>query len=155
MAIITLSCGELTEVDDKDSDLRVFPWRLHPHGYVVRGIRVNGKYINIRLHRVIAERMGLKVKSCLVDHKNRDKLDNRRSNLRLADSSQNKANSANADGSHKGVSWHQGKMLWQAYIRVNYEHKHLGCYETVKEAAEAYNKAAMHYFGEFAHLNEV
>lgn len=155
MAIITLSCGELTEVDDKDSDLRAFPWRLHPHGYVVRGMRVDGKYINIRLHRVVAERMGLKIESCLVDHKNRDKLDNRRSNLRLATNSQNGANSANADGSYKGVSWSQGRMLWQAYIKVNYRQESLGYFETITEAAQAYNEAAKFYFGEFAYLNEV
>jgi hypothetical protein len=99
--------------------------------------------------------MGLKVDLALVDHRDRNPLNNQRSNLRLASNSQNGANSLNADGSFKGVSWNDKKQKWAAYIKVNYIQTHLGYFDSEIEGATAYNAAALRIFGQFANLNEV
>ena len=82
-------------------------------------------------------------------------------NLRLATSSQNNANRAKqkscrgkpTTSQFKGVSWFKRDKKWKATICVNKKYIHLGMYEDEKDAAIAYNKAALHYFGSFACLN--
>lgn len=46
-----------------------------------------------------------------------------------------------------GVSWKEKNKKWQASI--------IGIFEDKLEAARAYNKAALKYFGEFANLNAI
>jgi hypothetical protein len=92
------------------------------------------------------------------DHKNRNGLDNRRVNLRPANRSQNGANrgllSSNASG-YKGVSWFKGTNKWRTQIVVQGKRISLGLHDNVLDAARAYNKAALRYFGEFACLNVI
>jgi len=71
-------------------------------------------------------------------------------------SSQNRANRgkrAGASSQFLGVSRFRHK--WQACIQVNGRGRALGKFESEREAAKAYNKAAFEAFGEFANLNEV
>lgn len=93
-----------------------------------------------------------------VDHKNGDGLDNRRKNLRLSNKSQNAANSvkiAKFSSKYKGVSWRKKEKRWIAAIRFNLKRKQLGSFSSEKDAALAYNEAAIKCFGEFARLNVV
>src|SRR5215469_14244501 len=101
-------------------------------------------------------------KKMTVDHISRDTLDNRKCNLRYATMSQQMANSAKQDrflkscsSEHKGVSWDKESKSWKSSIRVNRKLMNLGRYRDEAEAAEAYNRAAVKYFGEFARLNVV
>lgn len=91
-----------------------------------------------------------------IDHINRDKLDCRKENLRLATRSQNAANMkpyiTNTSG-YKGVHFATNMNKWKATIRINGEKVHLGFYKNINEAARAYNIAAKKHFGEFAYLN--
>lgn len=110
----------------------------------------------IRMHQVIAERMGLRAKC--TDHVDGDGLNNRRSNLRAATSSQNNANRGaqiNNTSGYKGVSWDYQKQKWRAKIQSRGETLHLGCFCSRDVAARAYNYAARRLFGEFAYQNEV
>jgi hypothetical protein len=91
-----------------------------------------------------------------VDHIDRNKLNMQKSNLRLATYSQQNANRSKMQtrkttSRYKGVYWDRGK--WKAQITLDYKTKHLGRFSDEWEAAEAYNKAAIERFGEFAHLN--
>lgn len=96
-----------------------------------------------------------------LDHINRDKLDNRRCNLRNATSQQNSANVPKRKATkgkpcssiYKGVHKWQGK--YRAVIGFNKKAIQLGTYEQEEEAALAYNKKAKELFGEFAWLNPV
>ena len=90
----------------------------------------------------------------VVDHVNRDRLDNRRSNLRVCTQSQNLANSPKLRGGSsrfKGVSIRRGR--WRAQIGISGKIIHLGYFTDEAAAARAYNEAAQATFGEFALLN--
>lgn len=102
----------------------------------------------IFLHNVI---MGFK----WVDHKDGNKLDNRKSNLRGCNRSQNqfnrKLNKNNTSG-HKGVYWNKRCRKWCAYISINKKRKTLG-YFADKECAIHYRQEmADKYYGEFNRL---
>jgi len=92
----------------------------------------------------------------LVDHKNRDSMDNRRCNLRFATKGQNNMNQSGRSGAsskYKGVSWYKPKKCWRGMIKVEGKNKSLGYFESEAEAAKAYDEAARKYHGEFAYQN--
>lgn len=93
-----------------------------------------------------------------IDHVNQNGLDNRRTNLRHATKSQNRANVSlrkdNKSG-YKGVSLLKSYGKWRAYIQKDKKLLHLGFFDTPQEAAIAYNKKAKELFGEFAWLNQI
>lgn len=92
----------------------------------------------------------------LVDHKNRDSMDNRRCNLRFATKGQNNMNQGGRRGAsseYKGVSWYKPKKCWRGMIKVNGKNKSLGYFESEVKAAKAYDEAARKYHGEFAYQN--
>lgn len=102
-----------------------------------------------RLHRMIAEWAGLGT-THQIDHKNHNKLDCRRRNLRRATHSQQQCNRGlrkdNTSG-YKGVS--KNHKRYMAAINKRY----IGTFSTAKEAARAYDKAARRLHGSFARLN--
>lgn len=104
----------------------------------------------IKLHNMI---VGKAQKGFTVDHINRDRLDNRRSNLRVVTKAQNIVNSKPRSSSgYKGVSKTSGG--WRAYYKPYGSGQiHIGCYKTPEEAAKAYDKVAKETWGEFAYLN--
>jgi len=90
------------------------------------------------------------------DHKNKDGLDNRKSNLRTCCKSQNMSNrkiQLNNTSGYKGVYWHKYARKWMASIKVNKKPIYLGLFVDPIEAALAYDKNAVEKFGEFADTN--
>lgn len=90
-----------------------------------------------------------------VDHENRNRDDNRWSNLRLATRTQNNANSkrpkTNTSG-YKGVFWHKNYRKWVARIQINGKGMYLGARDDPEEAHKLYVAAANKYFGHFARV---
>jgi hypothetical protein len=88
-----------------------------------------------------------------LDHINGCRDDNRIENLREATQSENMANvprlKTNKSGV-KGVSWHAGGRKWQAHIQKARKQHYLGLFETLEEAAAAYQEAAHRLHGSFA-----
>jgi HNH endonuclease/AP2 domain len=87
-----------------------------------------------------------------IDHINKNRDDNRFSNLRKSTNSQNQANalwSTNTSGI-KGVSWQSSRSKWIAVITINGIAKNLGRYDSIVDAAKAYRAAAIEVWGEFA-----
>jgi hypothetical protein len=103
----------------------------------------------ILMHRVITDAKA----EFDVDHIDRNGLNNRRENLRVATKSQNACNRAPKPGTasgFKGVFFHKISGQWRACITVNRRKRHLGLFDTPLEAHEAYCREAAKAHGEFA-----
>jgi len=93
-----------------------------------------------------------------VDHKDGDKLNNCRDNLRISTRNQNARNlrrHKQFSSRFKGVSWNTNRQSWDASITVNTFSIHLGQFYSEIQAAQTYNEAALRYFSEYASLNEI
>lgn len=97
-------------------------------------------------------------RTMLVDHRNGDTLDNRRSNLRWVTFSQSNMNRrvrSDSISGYRGVVRRKGCVRWHAYIKVDGRRHYGGYHDTPEQAALAYNELALKFHGEFARLNEV
>lgn len=153
MKKIKLTRGKYAIVDDEDFEwLNQWKWYCSGYEYVVRsetGVKSNLRQ-NIFLHRILMNTP----KGMETDHINGNKLDNRKSNLRICTRSQNEINKSlgiNNTSGFKGVSWHKNRKKWQGKIQK----KHLGYFDKKKNAIKTYNKTAKKLFGEFAYLNKI
>lgn len=110
----------------------------------------NGRQRSILMHRLI---LGAPAGS-LVDHRDGNGLNNRRSNIRLCDHRENGLNrgpNRESASQYKGV-WCR-KNRWKAAIQISGKTIHLGTFATEEDAARAYDAKALELHGEFARLN--
>ncbi len=159
MSQIPLTKGRFALVDDVDYTalLAVGRWSYARNGYAVRYYTDElGQRKTMFLHRTIYARiLGHPIPPELqVDHINRDRLDCRRANLRLATRSQNQANKGkglNNTSNFKGVSINQG--LYEARIRYAGKRIHLGRFADAVTAARHYDCASRLLYQDFAGVN--
>lgn len=144
---LTNAPGFYALVDDEDYDLVLaWDWRTTLKGYVVC----------TRPHQKLSHLVTGAPEGMQVDHRNRDKLDNQKRNLRFCTNAQNQANSAKRGGRtspFKGVSRAKGRSTWRAQIVLQGERVHLGNFREARRAAFAYDRAALRHFGQFARTN--
>ena len=111
-------------------------WYLNS-GYVAGDYRVDGKRVMVRLHRSIM----LAPDELIVDHRDCNRLNNRRKNFRLGTSALNKqnVNRPNRDNTSgvRGVSWRESSGKWRAYSRFNGKHEHIGWFTNIEDAEAA------------------
>lgn len=142
-------------IDDADAPLVAHrTWYLDIEGYpTTRLLKKEGKKL-LRMHRVLIT----PPKGLFIDHIDNNRLNNRRSNLRIATKAQNMMNRGapiqNTSG-FKGVVWDPVNKKWVAQITANGKSKKIGRFRTKTQAAMAYNQAAKIYHGEFAYLNKI
>lgn len=108
----------------------------------------NGKRYTIFMHRDLIK----PDKHMLIDHKDRDGLNNQRINLRVATPAQNQYNQplpVNNTSGFKGVCYRKDRDKWQASITINGVQKNLGLFNTAKLASNAYNNVAYSLHGPF------
>ncbi len=164
--------GKVTIVYDESYDwLNQWRWHITTGGYAARGVskkeRVNGRlrFTLLGIHRLI---MQVTDPNIYIDHIDCDKLNNQRSNLRIATNSQNQANriilkDSKATSKYVGVkrrittNKYKGKVykssiLWIASCRYP-GGREIKSFKTEIEAALAYNTMNIKYHGEFARLN--
>lgn len=140
-------------VDDEDIE-RVLErrWHVASSGYVLSCVsKAEIQSISyIRLHRFILK---ISDKNILIDHINRNKLDNRKSNLRLCDRSTNAINrtaQSNSKSGIKGICWDKNRKRWRATATRNKKQYHLGFYKSIEEAIIGYNNRIEEIHGEWA-----
>lgn len=155
MKLIPLTQGKFAIVDDEDYLSMVkYRWCAQKNWNTFYAVRRSWerkwkRYKFIRMH---CEILGIKG----VDHKNRNGLDNRKENLRLATHSQQKMNCVPSRGRRfKGTQPTRGeeRLPWRAKITINRKCIYLGQFKTEEEAAKAYDVKAKDVFGEFARTN--
>jgi len=155
MKTIPLTQGRVAIVDDADFEsLNKFKWCCSKFGYAVRAGKrdSNSKQPTIRMHRVIINAP----KNYDVDHANRNRIDNRKENLRICTASENQWNRGtqqNNTTGFKGVSWSKSAGKFRACVRVGEKRMYLEYYFTAIDAAKAYDAAAIKMHGEFARGN--
>jgi hypothetical protein len=141
--------GKYAIVSAEDyTELNNYIWYVNGCGYAIRNIVKDGKPKGILMHRQIMNTPDDKV----TDHINGDRLDNRRSNLRIATRAENNRNTPGTKGStsdFKGVGWDERQGKWGVRIK----NKHLGYFESEIEAAKVYDYFALKQYGDFAFLN--
>jgi hypothetical protein len=128
-----------TRVDPEDYEaLAAYRWHLTGDGYAARAaIRPDGRgYRTMFMHREI---LGLEVGDPRCgDHINRDKLDNRRSNLRIVSRAQNRQNvPAQGPARIRGVSWDGQEGRWRARVGLDGRQHFLGYFDDPAEAGKA------------------
>lgn len=159
MKKIKLTNGGHTLVDESEyGHLSKFKWYKDSNGYALRSDkgRDTAPYY---MHRWI---MG-EPRKLVIDHIDRDKLNNQLSNLRVCVQKNNSWNRSGWTGrkhsKYKGVTRDSRNLnaarSWIAYIMKDRKQYWLGRFVTEDEAALAYNKAARELHREFALLNEV
>ncbi len=139
MQLLELSASDgvpkgYARIDAEDVEyVAPWSWSLTSHGYAARGQRIDGRLTVIYLHRFLMNASdGIEV-----DHINGDRLDCRRSNLRLATRAQNRQNTPSVGGAsrHRGVAWSRPAGKWRAYGKVNGRQHHLGLFDDEDGAA--------------------
>ena len=127
-------------------------------GYSHVNLSLNNTATTITVHRLVALAfIPNPMNKPSVDHiDNTAKLNNAIENLRWATYHEQRGNTStrpNTSSQYKGVYWCKRSSRWIAQIRIDSKNIYLGCFKSEEEAALAYNKAAIEYFGEFAKLN--
>lgn len=147
---IQLTKGKVAIVDDEDYEwLSQWKWEISSRGYAYRTQRKNNHKITILMHRLIVNTpIGIET-----DHINRDKLDNRRINLRTATNSQNHANrlaQCNNSLGLRGICLDRWGKRYQVQISHLKKRYYLGVFDTPEEALKVYSQKAQELFGEYA-----
>jgi hypothetical protein len=153
MAEVPIHGGFVALIDDADVTLvSKYKWYMR-NGYAYTTFHRLGcsktdknRNVNLSMHRLIIEaEVGQSV-----DHRNRNRLDNRRSNLRLVTTTQNNWNVTPAIG----VSGYLGvRQMSLGCFMARTNTKYVGCFKTALEAAQARDLAVIEERGEFAVLN--
>lgn len=151
MKEIPLTQGKVALVDDNDyENLCQWNWFAHKRNGIWYAARFNGRK-QIHMHRIILDVPD----DVLVDHKDRDGLNNQRSNLRPATLHQNafnKTKPAGCSSKYKGV-YRLPNGKFKVTIQVDEKSIHGGYHFDEFSAAKAYDLLAKTHFGEFAVLN--
>lgn len=141
-------------VDNEDyPKLSGYKWHLHSKACASRCVW-DGKRVGV----VLMHRQIMGDPTALVDHIDRNPLNNQKRNLRVCDAKGNARNrgpSRNSKSGYKGVHWAKHCKRWIAQIEIDGKNRYLGAVKDKLGAVLLYDMAAAKYFGEFAYFNTI
>ena len=150
---IPLDHGQVALCDEQDfAFLSRFRWWVRPQrtGYLATTL-VGGQTFS--MHQLVL----LLDRPCRVNHRDRNLLNNCRSNLRPVTETLFAATRPKATGfyssQYKGVSWKRKERNWTATIKVGKSNTNLGTFSSEEAAARAYDATAREAWGDFAFQN--
>jgi hypothetical protein len=156
---IPLTQGKFAIVDPQDyKRLSRHKWYTSRYSHTCYAIRGQWspelkKRLTISMHREIID----VPEDMFIDHINHNGLDNRRANLRPATPAQNSRNArypkTNKSSKYRGVWYNKQNQKWRSVITVNRKKKQLGYFNSARDAAIAYDRAAKKYHKKFAITN--
>lgn len=142
--IAVIDAGDYQKIAD-------YKWTLNNYGYAAARIEKQ----RVLLHRMVMPPCPAGYE---IDHIDRDRLNNKKSNLRVVSRGQNTMNRPGDVGctsQYKGVCWSHKKQKYVAQIAKEGKHYFIGHYDSEIMAAKAYNKVANKLFGKYGWLNDV
>lgn len=140
-------------IDQEDSWILEQTWYKRDSGYITCS-SYNGKS-NMYLHRLIMSKY-FNIENKMIDHKNRNKLDNRKENLRICTISENNRNSSMCKNNKSGIigvsKYYETKkgIKWRACIKIKGKTIQLLNSYNFQDCVMARLKAEKEYYGEFA-----
>lgn len=142
--------GKFAIVDKSDFGwLNKFKWFVDSDGYP----RKRNGYGHISMHTLLLPPQ----KGMIIDHRNQNKLDNRKENLRLVthfQSTLNRGKFKNNKSGYRGVCWSKKNKNWTAQVGPKgAPDRYIGTFTDVIEAAKAADKKSKQLYGDFAQLN--
>jgi len=142
-------------IDDEDaSKVSNINWYIDIGGYVCAMLKHGERWKTTKMHRLI---MGFEHDyQPYLDHINRNKLDNRKENLRICNASQNNFNTVKVKAIHskyKGVCFHKGSLRYTSQIKIDGFTINLHSSSDEVECAFAYNVAVKFIAKDFGFLN--
>ena len=146
---IPLGNGVFATVDAGDyEELSKYKWYAYRFGHTVyAACRIKGR--QVYMHRMLMRPR----KGYVVDHIDRNGLNNRRSNLRVVTPRQNRANAGPCGGTSQYVGVYRRGDKWVAGITAWGKHHCAGTFDDEVEAAKARDRVAWELHGERAYLN--
>ena len=141
----------LVDADDYEM-LATHRWHCSKFGYAIRFAKKGERGVNekrvIWMHRVIAK----PPTDMYVDHVNGNRLDNRKSNLRIcthAENCRNHSAKSKTPSGRRGVHFHKKSQKWTAWIRKDYKSIYLGLFQNIQDAVDARRAAEVKYHQDF------
>lgn len=157
---IPLQNGMVALVDDEDYEKTIQRyWAVTSHDTtlsITTNIDDGGKNRAVSLQRFI---MQLNVRDGnVISFRDSNRLNFQKENLIVSDRklvARKSRGQRNTSSKYKGVTWDKDLKKWRASIKAEGKRKHLGCFVLEDDAAKAYNKAVLIYFGDDAFQNVI
>lgn len=158
-AILLIKNGEVSDEvivdDDKWHELSSYSWSMSSDREYYKAI-INGKFTCLHRYVLLGEEAFLK--KGRVDHADRNKKNNKVSNLRLVSAKLNAHNVSkrkSTSSKYIGVCFDKRTNAYKGYIKCDAVTHHCGYHKTEKEAARARNAKAIELHGDLANLNDI
>ena len=153
------SKGDEFWFDKEDYEkIKDYSWYRTSHGYFKARSLNSDDFTTekIYLHRVIMNARDNEMVDHIHHNRNECNYDNRKSNLRFVQHSENAMNTLipiNNKSGYKGVFYDNSHQRWVARICINRKVIHIGSYISKDDAIKARRAAELKYFGEYNYEN--
>jgi hypothetical protein len=138
----------IIDLEDVEN-VSLYKWHSSPKTKYVQSSKTKNRPM-LHLHHLVMNFNKSENKNLMVDHINRDRMDNRKENLRIVNFTENainKGTQSNNTSGYPGIHFGKERQKWEASVKLNKRKIHLGRFDTLEEAVQARLAGEMKYFG--------